>query len=689
AFRAGENTDPVRTLALSILSHYLLSNAASPLRKALIDSSLGEELADSGYYAHQRDCYFEVGLKGTEGARAEQILDLIRQTCSRIIEEGLHDAKIEAAFHSLEIASREIKSMYPLRLMDHAFETWSSAGDPLVWFPVSRHIEKLRNRYRDHPDYFSGLLRELVVDNPHQLLSTFLPDPAYTAKKGKTELLQMEEVKRLLSEDELERVAREAIEMEAIQSTPNTPEALATLPRLSLPDVPREPRKLNTITEEVGGRPFLITDKFSNGLSYIAISFDLRGLNPAVIPYVSLFTDLLPGMGAAGYDYSVMAEREASCSGGIETDIVISGTAEDPRYLRPIMTVFCRALDRKLPEMLEVLGERLTSCDLTDTERLKDIILQGRMGRRSRVVRAGSGYAVSYASRGFSENCALNERLKGISDLRFSDSLAGKSDQDYPRIFEELALIRSLLRNRRRINVSVVGGSDSVDIIRRWLDGLLLEMEDRPIPEERDRKPIIYGRREGIALPADIAFVARSQPAVPFTDPAGPVLFLISKHISYSYLWEKVRVKGGAYGCGASYNVARGTFALSSFRDPGIRGTLRAYDGIFDYIENEMDLSPDGVEQAIIGTIKYLDRPIRPEQAVELALHRHLTGRTAGKIKEFRHRLFNLKGDDIRKASAEILRPGRKDSSVCVITSRERLETANRGREDELEITDL
>lgn len=689
AFRAGESSDPIRILALHILSNYLLSNAASPLRKALIDSHLGEELTDSGYYSHQRDCYFEVGLKGTEGDRAEKILELIRETCARIAAEGLDEGKVESAFHRLEMASREIKSMYPLRLMDHAFESWSSTGNPLLWFPVSRYIEELRRSYRTEPGFFADLLRGLIIDNPHHLLLSLLPDPEYMAKIEKAESRQMEKVKQLFSEEELECIDRESAELELLQSTPNSPAALATLPRLALSDVSEEPKELKVSIEEVAGRPFLVTDKFSNGLSYIAISFDLRGLDETALPYLSLFTDVMAGMGAGSHDYAVMAEREAACSGGIEPDIVISGTVDDPRYMRPILTVFCRALDRKLPDMLEILRERLMLCDLTDRKRLQDLILQERMERKSQVVPEGNSYAVSFASRGFSGNCSLNERLRGITGIRFFDRLVRRFDRDYSLTFEKLAEIRSILQNRRRVTVSVLGAPDSVETIHRWTEGLLAEMGDRPIPEMRDGSSPVAGLMEGIAVPAEIAFVARSQPAVSFTDPAAPALFLLSKNISYGYLWEEVRVKGGAYGSSASYSTSRGTFSLSSYRDPGIAGTLRVYDGIFDYIEDKMDLSQPGMEQAIIGTLKYLDRPIRPEQAVDLALLRHLTGRTPERIREFRRRLFSLNGEDIRKASAEILRPGLKNSSVCVITSREKLEAANRAREEKFTISDL
>ncbi|MDP8215092.1 MAG: insulinase family protein [Candidatus Euphemobacter frigidus] len=689
AYRAGRNDRPIETLALHIISHYLIGNAASPLRKALIDSKLGEELTDSGYYSYQRDTYFAVGLKGTEGHRAGRILDLIRGTCARIAEEGLDPGKVEAAFHCLEMASREIKSMYPLRLMDRAFESWSSSDDPLLWMRINHYIVEARRRYSTEPGFLEDRLRKMIVDNPHQLLLSLLPDPAYMAKKEKIESRQMEKVKELFSGSELKRIARDAAELERLQSTPNTPEALATLPRLALADVPIEPVKLNTVIEEVGGRPFLVTDMFSNGLTYIALSFDLRGLGEETVSYLPLFIDALHGMGAAGFDYATMAEREAACSGGIEPDFRVSGTADDPHHVQPHLTVFCKALDRKLPEMLEVLKQRLTLCDLTDRERLKDVVLQGRMARKSRVVPAGSGYAVSFASRRLSENCALNETLKGISGVRFFDRLVARFDRDHRLIEKRLTAIRDLLQSRRRLTISVLGSPESVESVRGWYQGLLGGMRDEEIPRSGDRSSPGDGRREGIATPADIAFVAQSQPAVSFSHPAAPALLLLAQNTSYGYLWEEVRVKGGAYGCSAAYDVGRGTFSFSSYRDPNISHTLQVYGGVFDYIEREMDLSPRAVEQAIIGTIKYLDHPIRPEQAVALALGRYLGRKTPEKIRAFRERLFHLSGDDIRRASTELLRPAFAISSVCVISSREKLEAANRGGGEKFSITDL
>lgn len=689
AFRAGRNIRPVETLARHLLSHYLLGHAAAPLRKALIDSRLGEELTDSGYSSSQRDTFFTVGLKGTGEERAEAILDLVIETCAAEAVRGLDREKLQASFHNFELASREIKSHYPLRLMDRAFESWSSSGDPLVWMRINRQLRELRRRMETRPGYFEDLLRRMVVENPSRVLLVFPPDPGLAERKERADRRRMKKRKDALSPSERERIDREARELELLQASPNPPEALASLPRLSPEDVPAEPFLLPTEVETVAGRPFLSTDLFSNGITYLALAFDLRGLCRDDYLHLPLLAAALCEMGAAGYDFAEMASREAACSGGVDAVLSAGGTAGDHRIFRPSLTVSCRALDRKLPEMLSMLSDRLTGCDLSDHGRLRDVILQGKVALKSRVIPSGNSFALSRAARGLSLNCALHETLKGLDQVRHFDRLPAEFASGRRDIQNRLARILDFLQSRNRITLSVVGQGKAVAAVREWYGTLLSGLDrGKKTGEDGLEPPAVFGR-EGIAVPSEVAFVARAFPAVSYTHPAAPALHLISRNLSYGYLWERVRVRGGAYGCSAVYQPLRGLFAFSSYRDPNIVETFRAYDGVGDYIEKEMDLTGPGVEQAIIGAVQTLDRPIRPGQAVELALARHLRETTPGRLRDFRRRLLTLTGEEIRRTAAKIIRPRRESSPDCVIAPREKLNSAAGKLKGEFAISEL
>jgi Zn-dependent M16 (insulinase) family peptidase len=215
-----------------------------------------------------------------------------------------------------------------------------------------------------------------------------------------------------------------------------------------------------------------------------------------------------------------------------------------------------------------------------------------------------------------------------------------------------------------------------VNVVRDFLSNFVAQIRDDVPPEEPYHYTPALNTREAVATPADVAFVAAAFPVVGATHEDAPALLLLSTHLSYGYLWEHIRVKGGAYGARALYDPLNGLFGFSSYRDPFINETLEVYRGVFDYIAKEMDLSNAAVEKAIIGTIKTIDRPIRPGQAVGLALIRHLKGETRDFRKTFREKLMSLTGDEIRRVSVERLEPAFKTAPICVLSSREKLTAA-------------
>lgn len=683
-------SDAVSVLAMDVLDYYLLGNAASPLRKALIDSQLGEELTQSGYFDHQRETYFTVGLKGTGPGAAAAVEDLVRSTCARLVAEGLEKDKIEAAFHNIELDSREIGSGYPLEVLERVLSGWLYDVDPVYPLRQNEHLADLRRLYETKPRFFERQLERMIVSNPHCLVLTFTPDPEYIARTDREFSERMAAVKARLAAPELKRVAEEAERLEELQSAPNTPEALATLPRLALSDVPADPFELDTHVESVGGVPLVDTDIFTNGITYVQLAFDVSGIPDDLIDYLPVYTQALRKMGAGGYDYVRMAEREAAATGGVEAGLSVSGIVPDPLHVQPLLTVSSCALDRNVAEMLAILADRVLRCDLTDMKRLKEVVQQARVELRSGLIPSGHQYAAAYAARNLSRNSALLERVGGISEIRLFDRLADGFDAHRDGLVERLSRIRDLLGARGRLTASVAGERSEARRVREWVGGLAAVLRDERPPVESSRFEPVLGTREAIATPADVAYCAAAMPVVGAEHPLAPALLLLGVHLSYGYLWDEIRVKGGAYGARAAYSMLTGLCTLTSYRDPAIRDTFRAFGGVFDYVADRMDLSPSGVEQAVIGTVKTLDRPIRPAAAVGTALARHLAGATPGFRRAFRRRLLSLTGDDIRRAASDILRPAYERAPICVLASREKIEAENRDMgASPLSVTDL
>jgi len=670
-------TDAECTLTMHVLEHYLLSNAASPLRRALVDSKLGEDLTHSGYGDYQRDTVFSVGLKGTAPDKAYAFEELVVETCRQVADEGLDGRKVDAAFHQLEIDSRDIGSMYPLRVMGRVYDSWIYDGDPLFMLERGRHLSDLRTKYENVPGYLEQQLQALVVDNPHYLVLTLVPDSTLQSDQQEALSTELANIRSRMSQAKLTDIKCEAERLEALQNEPNPPEALATLPQLKLSDVSPYPMIVDTDVEHISQRPFLVTRVFTNGLNHLRLGIDLSGLDETLIDYLPLYAEALRKMGTDEDDYLTMAEREADATGGVAVSVSAGGRYADPDHVQPFLFAESHALDAKLPQMLRLLADRITRTDFSDLERLKTIIMQSRVQRHSGIVPAGNRYAVLYAQRRLSRNAALAERLGGVSQTRLLDVLVDGMDSRLDEVSSNLSAIHSELCERGRFFASFVGTDHGAGMAREWYGQFLGGLGNAAIPVESGAFPIETGGREGIALPVEVAFAAQAFRTVSASHPLAPALAVLEQALSFGYLWNEVRAKRGAYGCSASYNQANGMFSFASYRDPCISETLETYAGAPVNVERDMDLSAEAVEQAIIGSVRTLDRPIRPLAAVRSALSRYLAGITDEVRQAYRSRLLSLTADDLLQVSADILRPGLAASSVCVISSREKLEAAD------------
>ncbi len=690
-FFANAVTDAQTTLAMHVVENYLLGNAASPLRKALIDSELGSELTHAGYGAYQRDSVFGVGLKETSPDRTDAIVQLVFDTCRQVADEGLDPAKVDAAFHRLELSSREITNMYPLNMMGRVYDSWIYDGDPLLLLEIGQHLDELKSRVAADPGVLTDALRTYVIDNPHHFVMTFVPDaecqPRHEAKVARGLAAR----RARLSGEELDRIRGEATELERLQGTPNSPEALASLPQLKRGDVSPKPSVLPTSESTVGGRPFLGTKLFANGLTYVQLAVDLNRLDGDLIEYLPLYTEALRKMGAGDDDYAAMAEREAAACGGVSASVSIPGHFDDPDHVQTYLLMGTRGVDDKLPRMLDILEDRLLRCDFTDEERLRNIIRQGAVHRHANLVPAGNTFATLYAQRNLSRNAALSERVGGVTQVRFYERLAEHIEDQIPDTVARLKRIHAAVLRRDRLHASVLGDADGLRRVADWYGALLDAMADggRQSPGEADADVTALSDRVGLALPAEVAFVARAFRAVGAADPLAPALLVLAHALSFDYLWHEVRAKRGAYGCQAHYNQGQGLFSFASYRDPCIRETLDTYAAVPRVVAEEFDLSDDAVEQCIIGAVKVLDRPIRPGSAVAAAMMRHLTGVTWEKRVRFRESLLSVTGDELRRAAETIIAPGLATAPTCVLSSHTRLDKANGELTEKLAVEDV
>jgi Zn-dependent M16 (insulinase) family peptidase len=554
---------------------------------------------------------------------------------------------------------------------------WLYDLSPALHLDMAAHLDALRARLAGDGRYLESIVQQHLLDNPHCSILTFVPDPDMVARTAGETAAELAACKAAMSTDELAALADENQRLEALQSAPNTPEELATLPRLKITDVPIDPLELPTQRLQADAATLLATDIFANGVNYLEVAVDLRQLDEELVPYLPLYAEALRKMGAAGDDYARTAEREAALTGGMSLAFSFHGRVDEPRFVQPALVVGYNALDRNLDATLALLQDRLLECDLDDEDRLHDIIIQRRARLRTALISRSSSYAQMFAGSHASRNGALRERVSGLHAMRDFE-LWGEGDGELlAGLRERLARIRDFVRRRTGITASLVGEPSQATQVAEWLQEFAQPGDGLAVTLDAGNHAPGYGRRDAFAIPSAVAAVAVNLDLNHMAPDDRAVVFMLAANLSYGYLWDEVRVKGSAYGVHAQYDLGQGSLMFSSSQDPNVRDTIDAFIGTGNHIATAMDLSEQAVEQALIGAFRKLDNPLRGAEACHVALTRYLTGLTPDFRRDFRARLRGVTADDIRRVNATILAPSFAQANICVLANQQKLNEAN------------
>ncbi|HEX4054596.1 MAG TPA: insulinase family protein [Tepidisphaeraceae bacterium] len=684
----GSGADPAEIFAFSALERILLGNQSAPLRKALIDSKLGEDLSHSGFWNNGIDTSFHIGLKGTEPDRADQILDLVQGALRGIAERGVTRDQFDAALQQLAYRYLEITPSYPLHLMGSVTSMWLYGADPLALLHAERHIQKLKDDFAANPRLFSDLIVGKLLDNSHRLMIVVQPDREIQLRKDAQFAAKMKTLKASMSSAQLQQIRQNQHELDALLNQPNPPEAVAALPQLRVKDLPPKPRHIATTAEKLpGGGVLLNNDVFANGVNYLHVSFDLTGLPPELYSYLPLFGDCVHKMGAAGQDYTAIAQRVAASTGGVGFSTAISTRTDDPGKIVQQATFTTKFLDDRADQALALLRDLIFELDPRDVPRLKDVLLQARAGQRMRPTNDGMGLALRHAARGLNVEAHLHETLGGIPQIHLFEKITGAAPDP---LLEHVDAIRKFLLTRARVNASFTGALKAGELVRRALTQWSAAMNSDPIPNPpSDFRPFSIPPREGLAAPMNVAFCTAVMPAPHISHPDAPPLAVAARLLSLGYVLEEVRFKGTAYGGGCGYNGSGRTWTFHSYRDPWINRTLDVYTAALQHVKNA-DWSQADVDRAIIGTAKEGERPIRPPQATGAALWRHLIGDTPARRDARHSAMLGVTLSDIRRVLIEQFESNSSKTAVCVVSSRQKLEEANAQRpQAALEISDI
>ena len=677
AWLTGDALEPVDAVLMRILSLILAGNEAAPLRKAVVQSKLGADLTYSGSSSVGREATFVIGIRGSEGDRAGSFRELVDNTLSDIADGGISAEMVETAFRQATFEYLEVQPMFPLHTLFRVVGSWIYGEDPLRFLRLGTHLATCRERWAEEPDLFARLLRERLLDNPHRLNLVMGPDRTMQQRLDERLTERVRQVEGDMSEAQIAQTTADAAELEQLNSTPNTPAQLASLPQLRVDDLPAALQHVATTVSDVAGITLLRNDVFSNGVNYLVLDFDLTGLPAELWPYLPRYLDATAKLGTEGAGYEEVARRKAAATGGIGASLSLGAhSVEAARTLRGVRFSL-KALDDQIEEALSILGSVVFSVDPRDRARLQEVLVQARMRYRTGLVRNGARTASLHAGRGLDLEGHLAEIANGLPQLALCERLTGSFDAEHAALMERVERIRDFLLARGRLTVSHTGTEHGAACVSAALASWSGRLRDEPLTDvELGFKPYATPPREGLAAQMHVAYCAQVMPAPHFSQPEAVALEVGAHIVNLDWILPEIRFKGNAYGAWFRYDALGGSLGLGSYRDPHITRTLDVFGRSRDFVA-EASWSETDIGRAIIAVAKRGFTPLRPRPATGLALQRHLAGITP-EMREARHeRLRATTAAEVRRTLEQTLAAGFPRSAVCVVSSRDKLEQAN------------
>ena len=657
----GRFDDTEKSMAASVLSRFLCGSNEAPLTKALLDAGLAEDVSfetDDGI----GQLYTLLVVRNADPARKDEIWDLADSTLRDLAGGGLDKKRLHSILDRLEFTTREKDFGGMPRGLIYAIaslESWLYGGDPAQNLCYDALFAALREKI--DTGWFDGFLRQAFLDNPHRARLVMLPSRTLGAEKQAAEAARLAKVKTGWDSAQIEKVMEDFAVLRDRQSQADTPEQLSCLPALRLADIPEQGAPVRQEIGSAGGVTVLHQPEDTGGITYLDLWFSLADLGLEALPAVSFLSRLLGQVATERYPVlELRSELEGklgrfslACSAGARPGQTESAT--------PYLCVSAAMLDGRKQDAVSLLDEILNHTRFDDAQYIFNILRQERIALEQNVIMGGNGFGLLRAGAGCSAKGAVTETLSGITMLRWLQRTEKSFEQQGDALCRTLAGLCGRLFSRARLTLSLTGPED-----RPWVDSVLAVLSDAPMGASA-RYPLFPAKREGFVIPAEIGFAAKAANLTGLGRTYTGADRVGAKILTYDYLWNEVRVKGGAYGVGLSVRPD-GNVGLTSYRDPSPAGTLDIF-GRTGQVLRDACAGGGSLDKYIVSTVSDLEPVLTPRTAGTRAAALYLNGQQPEDLQQERREILHTTPEQLL-AFAEALDAVNAADRVCVIGGR-------------------
>lgn len=669
----GTSLDRELYLAFQILDYALLSAPGAPLKKALTEAGVGKDIMgsyDNGIYQP----IFSVVAKNANEEQKGEFVRIIEGVLSGLVKEGLDKKALEAGINYHEFRYREADFgnypkglMYGLQLMD----SWLyDENEPFMHIEALDTFEFLKGQVQT--TYFEDLIQRYLLDNTHGAVVIVKPERGRTARMEEELDKKLQQYKESLSDEEVETLVRRTKELEAYQSEPESEDVLERIPVLKREDISREIEPVINEEKSYAGIPFVFHEIETNGIGYADVMFDLSFVSEEMLPYVGILQAVLGMVDTENYEYGELFNEINVHTGGIGTSLELYSdvTKVREKAFRATFEIKTKALYPKLPVAFDMMTEILTKSKLDDMKRIKEILDMLKSRLLMRFQSSGHSTAALRAMSYTSPSAKLKDMTSGIGFYEKVNEIVMHFDEEKEKLAEVLEELSRNLFRADRMMISYTAGAGGLE----GMETLVGSLKDSLFTGERKDGNLVLHcekKNEGFKTASKVQYVARTGNFIDNGASYTGALQILKVILSYDYLWQNIRVKGGAYGCMSNFNrIGEGYFV--SYRDPHLKRTLDVYDGVVEYLEN-FTVSDRDMTKYIIGTMSNIDQPMTPAAKGERSMNLYMNKVSAELIREERNQILDATQDDIR-ALARVAEAVLKADQICVIGGEERIE---------------
>ncbi len=672
AVNVGESGNKEHYFAFPVLDYAICSSQGAPIRKALIEKGIGDDVYSTLEMGIAKP-YFAVISKNTSEEYKEEFLNTIRDVVQDLVDNGIDKKALLAGLNVFEFQYREADyGHYPKGLaygLD-MLDSWLYDDKKVFDFIEANEVYQKLRREIDN-GYFENLLRRYLLENTDAAMVVVSPKLNMNEEKEEKLFKELQDYKATLTKEEVDKIVADTHALKEYQEQEETQEAMETIPMLQRGDLDKEGMKLKNCLIEEDDIKILMHDVETNGISYVRFVFDISDMKENDLIYMGLLSNLLGLLDTKDYTYGELFNEIHIRTGGMGFVPGYCHNYKDETNSKLTLDVKAKVLTGKLHSAYEIIEEIMLRTSFKDKKRLKELLLEMKSKMQASFVSAGHSTAAGRASSYFSKGSKMSDELRGLGQYRFMESLLDNFEQQADALIEKLEQLCAFVFCANRLMIDYTGTNQGLSEVKE-IGALVYKV----LPTDNHFKgevltPSCQVLNEAFKTSGQVQFVCRAgnfmEKGLPYTG----ALKVLKVMLGYDYLWNTIRVKGGAYGCMCNF-LRNGNGYFVSYRDPHLKKTVEAYENIVDYIQN-FTADERTMTKYVIGTVSDMDAPLSPAAYGAVCLGAYLSDLTEEDIQKDRDEVLNVTEKDIQNL-AKYMKAILESHCICVVGTTSKIE---------------